>query len=169
MGEKKLAGPVYMDGRHSYGQAPPRATPPKKMEGPVYMDGRHSYGKDFSRPTPEKVSAGPIMNTAHKHQFKHQLDQPHMRDLAKKGTAPVYEVTKSDLGGLKGPIYQQSAHSFSDGYAAPKARSASKEREEKQTALVSKFFNKAEKRKETTKAAKAKFEQMASEVKEVKT
>ena len=56
-----------------------------------------------------------------------------MRDLAKKGSAPVYEVTqshhyreskthKSDLGGLTGPIYQQSKHSFSDGYNAPKAR-----------------------------------------------
>ncbi len=66
-------------------------------------------------------------------QFKHPIDQPHMRDLANKGAAPVYEVTQShhyrestthkkDLGNLVGPIYQQSSHSFSDGYAAPKAR-----------------------------------------------
>lgn len=55
-----------------------------------------------------------------------------MRDLGQK-QAPVYEVSKShhyqesqthrsDLKSLQGPIYQQSAHSFSDGYAAPKAR-----------------------------------------------
>merc|ERR1712038_891489 len=73
------------------------------------------------------------------------------------------------MGGLVGPIYSEQKHNFSDGYNAPKARSESKEREEKQKALVGKFFNQAEKRKETTKAAKAKFEQMASEVKEVKT
>ena len=65
-------------------------------------------------------------------QFKHQLDKPHMRDV-KQGSAPVYEVTKShhyregnthksDLKEMHGPIYQQSKHSFSDGYAAPKAR-----------------------------------------------
>lgn len=57
-----------------------------------------------------------------------------MRDLAEKGKAPVYEVTQShhyresethkkDMGNLVGPVYQQqSGHSFSDGYAAPKAR-----------------------------------------------
>ena len=55
-----------------------------------------------------------------------------MRDV-KQGSAPVYEVTKShhyregnthksDLKEMHGPIYQQSKHSFSDGYAAPKAR-----------------------------------------------
>merc|ERR1719219_1827764 len=113
--EKTLSGPVYMDGRHSYGQAPPRASPPKAMHGPILKDSRHSYGKDFSRPAPEKVSAFPIMNTEHKHQFKHQLDKPHMRDL-KQGSAPVYEVTKShhyregktqksDLKEMHGPIY----------------------------------------------------------------
>jgi len=146
------------------------------MVGPVYKGGSHSYGKDFSRPTPEKQSAGPVMNVAHQHQFKHQLERPHMRDAAKKA-APVYEVTeshhyreskthKADLGGLVGPIYSQTPakHTFSDGYVAPKARSESKEREEKQKALVSKFFNK-EQRKETTKAAKAKFESLASESK----
>ena len=57
------------------------------------------------------------------------MDLPHVRDNQK----PVYETTaahhyseskthKSDLATLKGPIYQQSAHSFSDGYSAPKAR-----------------------------------------------
>merc|ERR1712223_1553835 len=103
---------------------------------------------------------------------------PHQRDLKGK-SAPVYEVNKShhysestthksDLGSLQGPIYStQTKHQFSDGYVAPKARSESKEREEKQKALVSKFFKK-EQRKETTKAARAKFESLATEAKEVK-
>ena len=60
------------------------------------------------------------------------MDLPHQRDLKGKG-APVYETTashhyteskthKTDLGGLVGPIYTQQKHTFSDGYAAPKAR-----------------------------------------------
>jgi hypothetical protein len=174
--EKNLSGPVYMDGRHSYGHTATKPAPPKPAHSNRLdqKDSRHSYGKDFSRPTPDKPSAGPVMNADHKHSFKHQMDLPHMRDV-KKGGGPVYETTqshhyseskthKSDNRSLQGPIYTQSApHSFTDGYSAPKARSASKDREDQQKELVGKFFNKAEKRKETTKAAKAKFEQMASD------
>ena len=67
--EKPLSGPVYMDGRHSYGQTPKRPPPQKNIhENRMDMkDSRHSYGKDFSRPTPEKPSAGPIMPCSHKH------------------------------------------------------------------------------------------------------
>jgi hypothetical protein len=71
-----------------------------------------------------------------KKQFKHQLDKPHQRDLARKAT-PTYEVTeshhyregtthKSDLSGMVGPVYSSGTptkHNFSDGYAGgPKAR-----------------------------------------------
>ena len=67
--EKTLSGPVYMDGRHSYGHTATKPAPPKPVHSNRLdqKDSRHSYGKDFSRPTPEKPSAGPVMNADHKH------------------------------------------------------------------------------------------------------
>merc|ERR1711973_447579 len=63
--------------------------------------------------------SGPILNTEHRHNFKHQLDMPHKRDLSKERYTPTYEVDKShhyrqsrthkaDLSEMQGPIYSKA-------------------------------------------------------------
>ena len=121
------------------------------------MDAKHSYQKDYAVQTHSMETAGPIMNTEHRHNFKHQLDMPHKRDLVKEGHKPTYEVDKShhyhqskthrsDLSEMVGPIYKTNTkHSYTGGYITPRTRSLERDtdaKKEKQQKLVSKYFAK---------------------------
>merc|ERR1712243_60052 len=107
----------------------------------------HGYGADFSvRHRTASPSAGPVLPAERRHGYGGDFSVKRRSASPAIGQAHSYQgqytgTAKSDLGSMVGPVYNAAStkHTFTGGYAAPKARPD-------QVDLVGKFFQQEQKK-----------------------